>query len=166
MPRKALIAYATWAGSTAEIAEEIAKTLREPLLDVDVKSVQEVKSLTGYDSIILGTPIRMSHPHPETVHFVRRFRAELPNLKLAFFVACLNMSEDNQQNRIQTEGYLEPLYKAAPGIKPISTGLFAGVMDATKLKGWWRFVMSRTLQGDFRRWEKIKAWAVALRLQI
>ncbi len=73
------------------------------------------------------------------------------------------MSEDNQQNRIQTEGYLELLYKAASGIKPISTGLFAGVMDATKLKGWWRFVMSRTLQGDFRKWEKIKAWVVALK---
>ncbi len=163
MPRKALVAYATWAGSTAEIAEEIAKILRDPSLDVDVKSVQEVKSLTGYDSIILGTPIRMSRPHPETVKFVRRFRAELPNLKLAIFVACLNMSEDNQQNRIQTEGYLELLYKVASGIKPISTGLFAGVMDATKLKGWWRFVMSRTLQGDFRKWEKIKAWVVALK---
>jgi hypothetical protein len=76
------------------------------------------------------------------------------------------MSEDNQQNRVQTEGYLRPLYNAAPGIKPISTGLFAGVMDAKKLKGFWKFVMSRTLQGDFRKWDKINAWAETLKSQL
>ena len=159
MPKKALVAYATWAGSTAEIAERIAKILHDESMEVEVKPAREMKSLEGYDAVILGTPIRMGRPHPETLNFVRRFRKELPNLKLAFFVACLNMSEDNQQSRIQTEGYLKPLYRVSPGIKPVSTGLFAGVMDASKLKGFWKFAMSRTLQGDFRKWEKITAWA-------
>jgi len=163
MPKKALVAYATWAGSTEEIAEGIAKILRDPSMDIEVKPVREVKSLDGYDAVILGTPIRMGRPHPDIKRFVVGYKKELPNLKLAFFVACLNMSEDNLQNRIQTEGYLKPLYSAAPGIKPVSTGLFAGVMDATKLKGFWRFVMARTLQGDFRCWEKINTWAEALK---
>jgi menaquinone-dependent protoporphyrinogen oxidase len=125
-----------------------------------------VKSLTGFDAVILGTPIRMGRPHPDIKRFVRRFKKEIFNLKVAFFVSCLNMSEDNQQNRVQTEGYLGPLYNAAPGIKPISTGLFAGVMDAKKLKGFWKFVMSRTLQGDFRKWDKINAWAETLKSQL
>jgi menaquinone-dependent protoporphyrinogen oxidase len=163
MPRKVLIAYATWAGSTAEIAEGIAKILRDPSLDVEVWPVHDVKSLAGFDAVILGTPIRMGRPHPDIKRFVRRFKKEILNLKVSFFVACLNMSEDNQQNRIQTEGYLTPLFKVAPGIKPISLGLFAGVMDASKLKGFWKFVMNRTLQGDFRKWEKIDAWAKALK---
>jgi menaquinone-dependent protoporphyrinogen oxidase len=163
MPKKALITYATWAGSTAEIAEGIAKVLRNPALDVEVWQVHDVKSLAGFDAVLLGTPIRMGHPHPDVKRFLKRFKKEIPNLKFAFFVACLNMSEDNQQNRIQTEGYLAPLFKVAPGIKPISMGLFAGVMDATKLKGFWKFVMSRTLQGDFRKWEKINAWAESLK---
>ena len=105
----------------------------------------------------------MSHPHPDALRFVQRFKNELLNLHVAIFVACLNMSDDTQQNRIQTEGYLKPLYKAAPALKPVSTGLFAGVMDASKLKGFWRFVMSRTLQGDFRRWEKINSWVESLK---
>lgn len=163
MPRKALIAYATWAGSTGEIAEGIAKILRDPSLEVEVSPAHDVKTLAGYDVVILGTPIRMGRPHPEIKHFVSHYKKELIHLHMAFFVACLNMSEDNQQNRIQTEGYLKPLFQAAPGIQPISTGLFAGVMDATKLKGFWRFVMARTLQGDFRRWEKINAWATELK---
>jgi menaquinone-dependent protoporphyrinogen oxidase len=132
-------------------------------MDVEVWPAHDVKSLAGYDVVIIGTPIRMGRPHPEIIRFVRRYKNEIPNLKLAFFVSCLNMSEDNEKNRIQTEGYLEPLYKAVPGIKPISTGLFAGVMDSSKLKGFWKFVMSRTLQGDFRKWEKIDAWAKSLK---
>jgi menaquinone-dependent protoporphyrinogen oxidase len=163
MPKKALLAYATWAGSTAEIAEGIAKVLRDPSLDVEVWPAQDVTSLAGFDAVILGTPIRMGRPHPDIKRFLKRFKKDIPNCKLAFFVACLNMSEDNQQNRIQTEGYLEPLFKAAPGVKPISMGLFAGVMDATKLKGFWKLVMSRTLQGDFRKWEKINTWAESLK---
>jgi len=163
MPRKALVAYATWAGSTAEIAESVAKTLRDRSLDVDVNPVRRVQSLSGYDAVILGTPIWMSRPHPDTRRFVKRFRNELSNLPVAFFVACLNMTEDTQQNRIQTEGYLRPFYRAAPLVKPFSIGLFAGVMDASKLKGVWRFVMSRTLQGDFRSWKKINAWAESLK---
>ena len=166
MPRKALIAYATWAGSTAEIAEGIAKILRSPTMDVEVWPAHDVKSLTGYDAVILGTPIRMGRPHPDTRRFIRRFRNQIPDCKIAFFVACLNMSEDNQTNRIQTEGYLKPLYNAAPGIHPISTGLFAGVMDATKLKGFWKLVMGQTLQGDFRKWDKINAWATEIKSQL
>ena len=132
-------------------------------MDVEVRPVHDVKSLAGFDAVILGTPIRMGRPHPEIKRFLKHFKKEIPNCKLAFFVACLNMSEDNQQNRIQTEGYLAPLLKAAPGIKPISMGLFAGVMDATKIKGFWKFVVSRTLQGDFRKWDKINAWAEGLK---
>jgi menaquinone-dependent protoporphyrinogen IX oxidase len=108
-------------------------------------------------------PSSWERPHPDATRFVKRFKKELPGLPVALFVACLDMSEDNQQNRIKVEGYLEPFYMAAPGIKPVSTGLFAGVLDATKLKGWWRLVMSQTLQGDFRKWEKINAWAEALK---
>jgi len=163
MPRKALIAYATWAGSTAEIAEEIAKILRDPSMDVEASPAHDIKSLAGNDTVIIGTPIRMGRPHPEIIRFMKQFKNEIPNLKLAFFVSCLNMNEDNEKNRAQTEGYLQPLYKAAPGIKSISTGLFAGVMDATKLTGFWKLVMGRTLQGDFRKWEKIDAWAKILK---
>jgi len=65
MPKKALIAYATWAGSTAEIAEGIAKVLRDPAIDVEVWPVHDVKSHVGFDAVIFGTPIRMGRPHPD-----------------------------------------------------------------------------------------------------
>lgn len=163
MSKKILVAYATWAGSTAEVGEAIAKILRSPAFDVDVLPAKEVHDLTAYHGLVLGTPIRMSTPHRDVRNFVRKFKRELAILPTAVFVVCLNMSEDNEQNQIQTEGYLHPLYRSSPGCKPVSTGLFGGVMDATKLKGFWRLVMASTLQGDFRRWEKINAWAEAIK---
>jgi menaquinone-dependent protoporphyrinogen oxidase len=74
----------TRARSTAEIAEGIAKVLRDPSLDVEVWPVHDVKSLTGFDAVILGTPIRMGRPHPDIKRFVRRFKKEIFNFKVAF----------------------------------------------------------------------------------
>ncbi len=42
-----LVAYATYYGSTQEVAEAVAATLRERGLEVDVQSMREVQTLEG-----------------------------------------------------------------------------------------------------------------------
>ncbi|MFC0214481.1 flavodoxin [Paenibacillus chartarius] len=51
-----IVIYASMTGNTEEIAEEIAKGIREQACDVEVKSVLDASAadLQGYDGILLG----------------------------------------------------------------------------------------------------------------
>lgn len=55
-----LVAYASKRGSTAEIAEAVAKTLREADdLEVDCLESGEVADVSPYDAIVLGSAVYM-----------------------------------------------------------------------------------------------------------
>ena len=65
MSTKILVGYATRYGSTQEVAEVIATTLRKAGFELDVKLVQNIKSLADYKAIILGAPLFMFHWHKD-----------------------------------------------------------------------------------------------------
>ena len=64
-----LITYATRAGSTEEVAEVIAETLRERGLPVAIEPVRRVHSLDGIGAVVLGAPIYMTHWHKDALAF-------------------------------------------------------------------------------------------------
>jgi menaquinone-dependent protoporphyrinogen oxidase len=57
MRPRILVAYASRAGSTAEVAEVIGRVLREGGPEVDVCPVGAVHSLAGYDALVFGSAI-------------------------------------------------------------------------------------------------------------
>ena len=65
--------------------------------------------------------------------------------------------------------YLQPMLKAAPGVKPVSVALFKGSLDMRKLK-WWQaaFVMLvvQASPGDYRDMEFAREWARKLKTLI
>lgn len=48
MPSLVLVGYATRYGSTQEVAEAVATTLRECGLEVDIQPLSKVRTLAGY----------------------------------------------------------------------------------------------------------------------
>ena len=56
MSASVLVGYATRYGSTQEVAEEIAATLRERGLKVDIGPMRDVRTLDEYRAIVLGAP--------------------------------------------------------------------------------------------------------------
>ncbi|MBC7320862.1 flavodoxin domain-containing protein [bacterium] len=157
MAKRVLVAYASRAGSTAEVAERIGETLRGLEFNVDVKNVKKVTSIAQYDSIIIGSAIRMFKLLPETIKFANRFKEELKNKIVAYFIVCLTMQEDTEKSRIQAQAYLKPLLEIK---EPISIGLFGGKMDYSKLSFIWRILFKgKVPEGDFRDWESITDWS-------
>ncbi len=61
MVARVLVAYASKMGSNAEIAEAIAGVLREAGLEADAVPAREVKDLTGYDAVVLGSALYAAH---------------------------------------------------------------------------------------------------------
>ena len=161
MGDKILIAYASRAGSAGEVAEVIGKALCDAGATVDVCRVQEVQGLSPYQSVVLGSAIRMGKPLPEAVSFAKKYQAALTNVPVALFSLGTTMNADTPERRTMAMSALAPLLQV---IKPASVGLFGGKVDLAKLGGFLRFALSFIKEGDMapgdhRNWEAIRAWA-------
>ncbi len=103
---------------------------------------------------------------PAALKFVRAHRSELDRVPVAYFTVCLTMKDDTAENRRTVSGYLDPVREL---IEPVDEGLFAGALDyarlAIPLRPILRYVM-KAPEGDFRRWEEVRAWATAVRPQL
>ncbi len=74
---RALVAYASKRGSTAEIAEAIAETLRDEGLETDCVPVDQVATLDGYEVVVVGSAVYMARWRGGAKHFLRKHRREL-----------------------------------------------------------------------------------------
>jgi menaquinone-dependent protoporphyrinogen oxidase len=159
--KRTLIAYASKAGSTAEVAVFIGKRLSERGLAVDVCPAKDVQSLDGYAAVVVGSAIRAGNWLPEATRFVRTHRAGLAQAKTAFFSLCMTLQQDTPKNREIVTAYLKPVREI---LEPLRMESFAGKMDYHKLALAPRLIAKakNAPEGDFRNWSAIGAWADAL----
>ena len=166
MSHRTLIAYASRAGSTAEVAETIGGVLRERGLDVDVRSVKDVVDIAGYDSLVLGSAIWAGKPLPEVLRFVTDQRDVVSQLPVAYFILCDRLRAYTPANSQVALGYVTPLRKIK---EPIAIGMFAGRRDFSAVNPvvtWALKHLFRLVEGDFRDWEQIRAWAMTVAAQL
>jgi len=164
MSKKILIAYASKCGSTGEMAQAIGQELCAAGAAVDVRRVQDVKNLDGYDAVVIGSAARMSKLYDEAVKFARKYQRDLTRLKTAYFFSGATMNSDTPEHRQTAMTCLEPLVQIR---KPESVGLFGGKVDLATLPPLWRGMLSFVKEGDMapgdhRDWEAIRAWAQGL----
>jgi len=168
MKNRILVTYASRSGSTAEVAEVISKTLTEGGAQVDVMPMQDVKDISLYRAVIVGSAIRKSKWLPEAVQFVRAHQETLRHKSFAMFTVCITLAMSNsEQYRSAVAGWVAPIRAL---VRPLSEGLFAGRLDFSKLPFNWDTLMLRATvavgvfpRGDHRDWNAIRAWAESLK---
>ena len=168
MNNKILVTYASRAGSTMEVAQAIGKTLGEERAQVDVIPMQDVKDLSPYRAVIVGSAIRKSKWLPEAIQFVRAHQETLRHKPLAMFTVCITLAMLNgEQYRSAVAGWTAPVRAL---VRPLSEGLFAGMLDFNKLPINWDTLKLRATvaagifpRGDHRDWNAIRAWAESLK---
>ncbi len=165
MKNRLLIAYGSRCGSTGGVAEAIGQVLSKAGAGVDVRPVKDVNDLTPYRAVIVGSAIRMGKWLPEAVEFVKTHQDRLGRLPVAYFAACLTMKDDTAEVRRKAMGFLDPVRKQFPRVKPLDIGLFAGAVDYAKLSLAYGLILKvkGAPEGDFRNWEAIRTWAAGLR---
>lgn len=164
MEKHVLVAYATASGYTTGVADAIGQAMRETGLSVDVLRAKQVKDVDAYDAVVVGSGIRAGRVFSEAVNFLQRHQAVLRDKPVAYFVVCLTMKDDTEENRCTVSAYLDAVKEKAPDVQPIDVGLFAGGVDFQKLKFPFRLILKamKSPEGDFRDWDAIRAWATGV----
>ncbi len=189
--KRILVAYATMAGSTADVARVVGEELAKSGVQVDVLPLGEVKSLEAYDGVVLGGPMIMGW-HRAALGFLKRHREAFQRIPLAVFVMAMSLTQTGETSvggvpvtvdeklpkPPETEGrlkfreryarlsnYLRPILAATRPVKPVNIGVFGGRLEYGRLK-WWAvlFVMLvvQAPAGDRRNWMAIQSWAAGL----
>jgi len=171
MSQKILVTYASRAGSTAGVAETIGKTLVKNGAQVDVLTMQEVKDIAPYEAVVAGSAIQNQQWLPEAMQFMQTNRAALNQKAFAMFSVCMTLAMRNGEDyRPQVSAWLAPVRALVP---PVSEGLFAAVLDISKIPAFgdrlkFRISVASGVwsEGDHRDWNAITAWANDLYLQL
>ncbi|MEA3327529.1 MAG: flavodoxin domain-containing protein [Chloroflexota bacterium] len=85
MSKNVLIAYGTGAGSTAEVAQAIGEEMEKAGAAVDVKPVETVENISGYDAVVVGSSVRAFRILGKTRRFMHKFKQALRDVPAAFF---------------------------------------------------------------------------------
>ena len=155
MPSSVLVAYGTTNGSTAEIAEAVAKVLREDGLTVDVLPARSVASVAAYEAVVVGGGVYAGRWHKDARRFVRRHRQALAGRPLWMF-------SSGPLDASASERDIPPV----PGVKRAMVRLdarehvtFGGCLEEGAKGFIARKIVSSGKGGDFRDFAEIEAWA-------
>jgi menaquinone-dependent protoporphyrinogen oxidase len=178
---KTLIIYGTRYGATAETSEEIARVLREEGFDVKVANAkkEKIEDISEYELVIVGSGMRMGKWTGEADDFLKNFRKELDQKKLAIFVSTMKTVSEREGKKDDVEQMRKVALEdkvAQHNLHPIALGFFGGVLDFNKMGFFFRRTMGflrlqlqkdgfRERQPDIydlRDWDEIRSWAKEL----
>jgi menaquinone-dependent protoporphyrinogen oxidase len=186
-----LVAYATMAGSTAEVAQAVGEEIAKRGLQVEVRPIGEVKDLETYDGVVVGGPMIMGW-HRQALGFLKKHRSALQHIPLAVFVLAMSLTNTDEmragdvpvtvdvnlpkpaardgnltfrERYARLSNYLRPILSAIRPARPVSIGVFGGRLEYGRLK-WWAVLFAMLIiqapAGDRRNWPAIREWAAGL----
>lgn len=153
-----LVAYSSKRGSTAEIAETVAATLRREGLGVCLEPLEAVDSLERYDAVVLGSAVYMKRWRGDAKHFLKKHRKALR--QMPFWVFSSGPVGDPAKDDPE---WMEPP-KLAEKVEEMggkAHAVFGGCVPAEP-QGFMERAMADGVPKEYRDrrdWDQIRAWA-------
>ncbi len=162
---KVLIAYATAHGSTAEVAERMGEIFEKNDITVDVKNVENIQSIEGYDAYVIGTAVHAGTWLPQAHKFMEDFEEDLAKKPAFCWVTCIRVLESRGYDWV-LNNYMPPWLLNTLNIQGLTA--FAGklALDEVSMDEEWTLALkydgqrsARDHNGDFRDWSIIQDWS-------
>ena len=157
--KRLLVAYATFAGSTVDVAAAIGESLGNHRFAVDVKPLKDNPDLGEYQYIILGSAVHGANWLPEAVQYVKNHQSVLKQKPVGLFcVHIMNLGED-EKSRKNRLAYLNAVRHL---VNCQAEAYFAGRADMTNQSSFAKWIyrfFKMGPEGDCRDWNKIRGWA-------
>jgi menaquinone-dependent protoporphyrinogen oxidase len=162
MSTSILVGYATRSGSTQEVAEVVAATLREDGQMVDCQPVKKVRSLAEYGAVVLGAPLYMFRWHKDALGFLSRYHQTLVERPMAIF--ALGPFHEDAKEFQDARGQLDKELVKFPWLAPVAIEIFGGKFDPTTLRFPMNLIpaLKQMPASDVRDWTAIRAWTRGL----
>ncbi len=158
-----LVAFASRYGATREIAEAIGRALEKRGLAVDVRPADDVGRLEGYRAVVLGSALYSGGWLEDARELLESFQDELAGRDVWLFSSGPTTAGDPA---VVLGGWRYPddLAPLVAAVKPRDIALFRGRIDsdALGLQDWLINRSMRGVDGDYRDWARIEAWATEI----
>jgi menaquinone-dependent protoporphyrinogen oxidase len=189
--KKILVAYATHAGSTVEVAKAVGEEISKSGIQVDILPIAQVGPINSYDGVVLGGPMIMGW-HRSALRFLRKHRKAFQSVPLAVFVMAMSLTRTGEtsvngvpvqvdenlpkpparegrlnfkERYARVSSYARPILRAVRPARPLNIAFFGGRLDYGRLK-WWAVLFAMVIiqapAGERRNWTAIRAWAAGL----
>ncbi len=156
---KTLVAYVSQTGNTKKVAEAVYGSIPD---DKEIKQLDEVDSLDGYDLAFIGFPINAFSPNPAAKEFLEKNSS---GKKIAIFMTH-GAHEDSEDVGL----WLDKAREAAAGAEIVSTFNCQGEVaqpiidfllksDEPRMQEFGKLGPTTKGQPDESRLERARAWA-------
>ncbi len=162
MSNSILVTFSTVYGSTQEVAEQVAATLREQELEVDLQPVKQVRPLDPYRAVVLGAPLYMFHWHKDALHFLSKHRAALAQKPVAIW--ALGPIHNEEKEFQDARAMLDKELAKFTWLSPVTIEMVGGKLEPAKFRFPYNLIpaMRNMPASDIRDWAAIRAWASEL----
>jgi menaquinone-dependent protoporphyrinogen oxidase len=162
-----LVAVASKHGATYEIAARIGADLVEHGLDVEVKRLEDVRDVGGYEACVLGSGVYLGNWLKEGRRFIDTQAAELAQRPTWLFASGSIVGDPpraDDQDALRA-GLAERLVATTHAREH---KLFAGKLGEKKLGVLEKVAVraAHATDGDHRDWDEIHQWATDIAAQL
>ncbi|MFD8307069.1 flavodoxin domain-containing protein [Streptomyces sp. NPDC059690] len=156
-----LVGYATAHGSTREIAHRIGSRMRTAGVEVDVRALDAVDEVGGYDAFVVGSAVHDQKWLDEARNFVRRDIAAPGSRPVWLFSVGMPGALRGPWKRLMYKEVLAIEEDLAAPFSARGHRLFSGVIRPGHLsrRGRLMFRLMGCRYGDHRDWGEIDGWA-------
>jgi menaquinone-dependent protoporphyrinogen oxidase len=167
MENRVLVTFATKYGATAEIAEKIGEVIRDSSLPVDILPTGQVKDLTSYTAVILGSAAYIGQWRKDAIKLLKSGEKTLSSIPVWLFSSGPS-GEGDPVELLKGWRYPKGLQPVIESIKPRDIAVFHGAVIREKLNFFEKWILKNVKSpiGDFRDWDAITAWANGIAAEI
>ena len=159
---RVLVTYASRMGSTQEIAETIGRELQTFGIDVVVAPCADNVNPEGFEGVIIGSAIYTRRWLKAATKYLKRHAHGLDPKRHGCFTA-VRAAKERRRTGARAKGCRRAVRYDLPA--PVTFGGRLDIEHATGPVSRWMGA-DGPLSGDFRDWDRIRAWAAEIAHQL